>query len=72
MIKLFLDDLRLPSHVWRDTIDPDYEDDRSWVIVRSYSAFVSWIMENGLPNLVSFDHDLVYEHYLEVNRPIHR
>ena len=68
MIKLFLDDIRVPSHVWKDTIDPDYCEDASWTIVRSYDAFVSWISQNSLPDLVSFDHDLKYEHYLEENQ----
>ena len=68
MIKLFLDDNRFPSDVWRDTIDPDYEDDTSWTIVRSYAAFKHWILTNGLPTLISFDHDLTFEHYLEENQ----
>ena len=67
-MKLFLDDIREPEHVWRDTLDPDYEHNNSWVIVRTYIAFVTWISENGLPELISFDHDLVYEHYLEKNQ----
>ena len=29
-----------------------------WEIVRRYEDFVSWIQENGLPDEVSFDHDL--------------
>ena len=29
-----------------------------WVIVRSYSEFVNWIKKNGLPDVISFDHDL--------------
>jgi hypothetical protein len=29
-----------------------------WIIVRSYSEFVNWIEKNGLPDVISFDHDL--------------
>lgn len=43
--KLFLDDVRMP------------EDD-SWDIVRSYNEFVDYIMEHGIPDVISFDHDL--------------
>ena len=35
----------------------------NWQIVRSYDEFVDWILKNGLPDVVSFDHDLADEHY---------
>jgi len=34
-----------------------------WIIVKSYDQFVEWILENGLPDVISFDHDLADEHY---------
>jgi hypothetical protein len=68
MSKLFLDDVRYPQDVWRNTIDPDYEFDQEWIIVRTYDAFVSYIEVKGLPDLISFDHDLSFDHYLEVNQ----
>lgn len=34
-----------------------------WDIVRNYDQFVKYIEENGLPDLISFDHDLADEHY---------
>ena len=34
-----------------------------WVVVRDYDDFCSYIRKHGLPNLVSFDHDLADEHY---------
>lgn len=68
MVKVFLDDIRFPDHVWRDTIDPDYECNSEWVIVRDYNSFVAFISEHGLPDLISFDHDLVMDHYREVNQ----
>jgi hypothetical protein len=45
MKKLYLDDIRTPKT-------------KGWDIVRSYDEFVKWIEENGLPDKVSFDHDL--------------
>jgi hypothetical protein len=67
-MKLFLDDVRVPSDcigympmriggnaVIYHSID--------WVIVRDHYQFINWITKNGLPNLISFDHDLSDEHY---------
>lgn len=34
-----------------------------WVIVRDFGEFVKTIEEKGLPNIISFDHDLKDEHY---------
>jgi hypothetical protein len=34
-----------------------------WKVVRSYNEFIKAIEENGLPTMVSFDHDLADEHY---------
>ena len=45
MKKLYLDDIRFPRT-------------QGWSVVRSYEEFVDWINTNGIPNLVSFDHDL--------------
>ena len=45
MKKLFLDDIRNPP-------------DSSWDVVRSYDEFVSYISLNGVPDFISFDHDL--------------
>jgi hypothetical protein len=48
--KLFLDDERLPY-------------DSSWDVVRSFNSFVEYIERNGVPDIISFDHDLASEHY---------
>lgn len=48
--KLYLDDIRQP---------PDSE----WVVVRDYDEFVHVIQTQGIPDLVSFDHDLAMIHY---------
>jgi hypothetical protein len=51
MSRLYLDDIRTP----RTELNFD--------IVRNYEEFVMYILTNGLPNVVSFDHDLSLEHY---------
>jgi hypothetical protein len=38
-----------------------------WVIVRNYKEFTDYITNNGLPKLISFDHDLADVHYLNQN-----
>jgi hypothetical protein len=43
--KLYLDDIRKAP-------------DETWIIVRNFEAFANWIEANGLPDVVSFDHDL--------------
>jgi hypothetical protein len=54
---LFLDDERVPSDVTWVNIARTTE----WVIVRSNDAAVTWVLENGFPDIISFDHDLGYE-----------
>lgn len=59
---LFLDDIRTPEmafHYMRDIIYLD----RKWIIVRTYDDFVKYIEANGMPDIVSYDHDLADEHY---------
>ena len=62
MYNLFLDDLRNPqtSEFLRNQ---DFYRNTKWVIVRNYDEFVSYITHNGMPDLISFDHDLADEHY---------
>ena len=58
---LFLDDLRMPTDClsYMQNRTPHYKVyNDEWVIVRNYSDFIFWIRENGLPDLISFDHDL--------------
>lgn len=62
--KLFLDDFRQPKdavYLVKDNVRIYFEDD--WVVVKNYKEFVSWIKRNGVPSFISFDHDLVDEHY---------
>ena len=62
--QLFLDDLRVPtdciSYMHRRTAQYELYKGK-WIIVRNYSEFTYWICENGLPDLISFDHDLGIE-----------
>lgn len=60
--KLFLDDIREPIHCYEHMIRPIYKE-KDWVVVRSYDEFVEHITKNGLPDLISFDHDLGNDHY---------
>jgi hypothetical protein len=64
---LFLDDIHNPYDVanLRKTTVKDRERYRNydWIIVRNYDDFVKTITEKGLPDIVSFDHDLAPEHY---------
>lgn len=64
MKNLFLDDIRTPKDVFRYTHNSDYLK-FEWNIVRNYDDFVEYIIKNGLPDLISFDHDLADEHYDE-------
>lgn len=48
--KLFLDDIRIPQ-------------DTTFVIVRNYCDFVEKVKKYGVPEEVSFDHDLADVHY---------
>jgi hypothetical protein len=65
MTKLFLDDFRSPTDVFKSTIDFDYENNNDWLVVKSHDEFINFILNNDLPELISFDHDLDFNHYLQ-------
>ena len=44
--------------------DPDSYIDFEINWVTNYHEFISWIEKRGLPNYISFDHDLADEHYV--------
>lgn len=67
-MKLFLDDNRQPYDVFKNTIDPIYENNNEWTIVKNYEEFVDMILWSGLPEIISFDHDLSQNHYLPENQ----
>lgn len=51
---LYLDDQRTPT-----TTIPGYY---PWAVVRNYDEFILHILNSGIPDLISFDHDLANEH----------
>ena len=57
-ILLFLDDIRMPQDcvIYMNHSVELYL--KEWTIVRSYGEFTKWIIEHGLPDVISFDHDL--------------
>jgi hypothetical protein len=62
---LFLDDVRDPNdvtHYCPSSLVSLYAKEE-WVIVRNYQEFQNWINNMGLPDVISFDHDLADEHY---------
>lgn len=58
---LWLDDFRNPVKWLSVEIREKYE----VIWVKSYDEFATWITKNGLPDVVSFDHDLADEHYAD-------
>jgi hypothetical protein len=74
---LFLDDIRYPRDAYLSEkdislIDATSVPENQWQIVRNYESFVRYINKNGLPDTVSFDHDLHDEHiryYYAVTQP---
>lgn len=59
---IFLDDLRDPKDAFAHTNQPMFLE-WEWSVVRSFDEFAEWIHANGLPDFVSFDHDLHNDHY---------
>jgi len=57
---LWLDDIRNPFINLEGRV-PKEEGTIEWVL--SYEQFVQWINMFGLPDIISFDHDLADEHY---------
>lgn len=67
-MNLFLDDIRNPKDAVqymhpRIGEEADLYGSLEWNVVRDFRQFVDWVEEYGLPELVSFDHDLADEHY---------
>jgi hypothetical protein len=59
---LFLDDIRMPKDAFDYTHNEMFLKSK-WVIVRDYNEFVRHIESNGMPKMISFDHDLADSHY---------
>jgi len=60
MKKLFIDDLRMPFDTW-DMSQKEIQDqlDREgWVVVKTSAEAIDWLKQNGIPEFITFDHDL--------------
>lgn len=72
-MKLFLDDYREPidcaSYMYRRGVDCKIYHEK-WEIVRSAGEFTRHILLNGLPDIISFDHDLTDVEELKERLPI--
>lgn len=58
MTKLFLDDQRTPEECVGEIYDTG-----NWDLVGDFDEFQAYIMERGVPDVISFDHDLADDHY---------
>jgi len=70
-MNFFLDDIRDPKDAYLhldnnegtiSLIEHTAIKQEDWVIMRTYDEFVKCIEYHGLPDVVSFDHDLAEEH----------
>lgn len=60
---LFLDDERFPKDVTWVLIGGVGHWGADWQIVRSLQEAKDWVINNGFPDVISFDHDLGEAHY---------
>jgi hypothetical protein len=60
---LFLDDERMPKDVTWVLIGGVGHWAADWQIVRSLGEAKEWVLKNGFPDVISFDHDLGEDHY---------
>lgn len=68
-LKLFLDDLRMPTDAWIYSerikmLEKSKTQSCEWTIVRNYEDFCEFIDKFGIPEMVSFDHDLHISHMM--------
>jgi hypothetical protein len=66
-LKLFLDDIRMPdaAFIYEERVKliaKSGVQNCEWNIVRNYEDFCEFIDTFGIPEVVSFDHDLCEEH----------
>ncbi len=59
---LFLDDERNPNISMNYTGNDIYWI-KKWTTVKNYNEFIDYIKTKGIPEIISFDHDLASEHY---------
>ena len=66
---LFIDDFRMPKDAFAYMKLPQYIT-KEWIVVRNFYAFITIIQNKGIPDSISFDHDLSDSHYnTELNIP---
>ena len=63
MKHLFIDDERMPRDVTWVLIGGVGSWGADWQIVRSLEEGKAWVLANGFPDVISFDHDLGEAHY---------
>jgi hypothetical protein len=61
---LYLDDIRTPIEAL-----PNH---KMWDIVRNFDEFVNYITTKGIPDFISFDHDLHDEHMIDYLTQVER
>ena len=66
--KLFLDDIRNPKDCVHYMSNKEFYWNNQFEVVRNYDEFVEKITKDGLPEIISFDHDLADEHYAPPER----
>ena len=49
--RMFLDDVRDPADIY-----PEHPDE--WVVVRTSNEAIKYVLEHGMPDMFSLDHDL--------------
>jgi len=55
---IWLDDIRNPfKDNWLVDYAPDFVNENV-IWVKNYNEFTDWIIKNGLPDMIAFDHDL--------------
>lgn len=64
---LFLDDFRTPRMAGQYMTQSEYCA-KEWTLVENYDEFVMVIEKVGMPDLISFDHDLADVHYKKENQ----
>tara|TARA_R110000851_G_scaffold172952_7_gene319248 strand:- start:137 stop:562 length:426 start_codon:yes stop_codon:yes gene_type:complete len=67
---LWLDDNRDPAtSPYLNKFCPEFVEHQMNIIwVKTFNEFEMWILNNGFPSKISFDHDLANEHYAPPNR----
>lgn len=71
--KLFLDDFRevrqAAQYMFpRIGSNNNLYNEDGWIVAKNYDEFTDIILKNGIPDLISYDHDLADEHYIACDK----